>query len=188
MFFTGIIGHYPLASEVQLERHKKYPLIWYRYFKVVGRREGAEGFIEVKLGLKATKARVKVAPPRKRPVGPLKERKGGFILDIIPDELSDPPQRVVYSDGIIKIYIKFPSVSKFIKSGLEGSEIPEGKILLAELVGEAFCKQLAIEGMEKGRYPKVPGGEIDSFNTVINELQKKYLHKIQEVIFNWKFS
>jgi len=54
-------------------------------------------------------------------------------------------------------------------------------------VGEAFCKELAMQGIENGRYIKVAGAEIDSFNATVNELQKKYLHKIQEIIFAWKF-
>jgi hypothetical protein len=182
------IDIHPLASEVQLERHSKYPQIWYRYFKVVGRREGIDGFIEVKVGSEIAKAKVKVAPPKKKEKGEFTGRKGGFISDIIPDELPDPPQRVSYQNGIIKIYIKFPSVAKFIKEGFEDSETPEGRILLAELVGEAFCSVLAREKIESGAEPKVPGAEIDSFETVVDKMQKKYLHRIHEVISNWKFS
>jgi len=178
----------PLSSVVKLEKHPKFPRkIWYRYFKVVGAREGAEGTITVKLGNETASAKVKVAPLKKRKKGEITGRKGGFISDIIPDELENPPQRVVYREGIIRIYTNFPSVSKFIKSGLEGVETPEGRMLLAELVGEAFCRELARQGMELGKYPKVPGGEVDSFNAAINELQKRYLHIIQEIIFKWKF-
>jgi len=55
-------------------------------------------------------------------------------------------------------------------------------------VGEAFCRELARKGLESGDYANVPGGEIDSFNIAVNELQKKYLYKIQEILFAWKFS
>ncbi|MEW6456868.1 MAG: hypothetical protein AB1410_09190 [Acidobacteriota bacterium] len=58
---------------------------------------------------------------------------------------------------------------------------------MAELVGDAFCKELARQGIYVGKYITVPGSEIDSFNTAVNELQKKYLHTIQEIIFAWKF-
>jgi len=178
----------PLASTVNLEKYSKYPeKIWYRYFKVVGKSEGAEGNIIVKLGTETAQAKVKVAPPGKREKGEITGRKRGFISDILPDELDSPPQRVVYREGIIRIYIKFPSVVKFIKSGLEGVETAEGKILLAELVGDAFCKALARQGIETGKFHKVPGAEIDSFDTAVNDLQKKYLYLIQEIIFAWKF-
>ena len=176
----------PLASEVRLERHSKYPQIYCGYFKIVGRREGEEGFIEVKLGRQNAKAKIKVAPQKAREKGKITGRKRGFISDITPNDLPSPPQRVVYTEGVIEIYVRFPSVLKFIKSGLEGVETAEGKMLLAELVGEAFCKQLAMKGMGT-KYLKIPGGEIDSFNAAVNELQKKHLHRIQEIIFAWKF-
>lgn len=60
-------------------------------------------------------------------------------------------------------------------------------MLLAELVGEAFCRQLARQKIELGDKLLIPGSEIESYNTTINELQKKYLHKIQDLVFAWKF-
>ncbi len=178
----------PLSSMVKLEKHKKCPeRLWYRYFKVVGITEEEEGIVSVNLGNEKALTKVKVAPFKKRKKGKITGEKRGFISNIVPDELLDPSQRVVYRDGIIKIYTKFPSVSKFIKSSFDKIETAEGRLLMSELVGEAFCKELARHGIENGRYIKVAGAEIDSFNTVINELQKKYLHKIQEIIFAWKF-
>jgi len=178
----------PLSSRVNLEKHPKFPdKLWYRYFKVVGEKRGEEGNIIVNLGKEKAIAKVKVAPFRKKKRGKFSGRKGGFISDIYPDELPDPPQRAVYKDGIIKVYVSFPSVTKFISSGLEGVESPQGRLMLAELVGDAFCRALATKGVEFGKFPKIPGGEIDSFNSALNELQKKYLHKIQEIIFAWKF-
>ncbi len=178
----------PLSSIVKLEQHKKYPeRLWCRYFKVVGISEGAEGTIFVELGNEKAFSKVKVAPFKEKKRGKISGSKKGFISNIVPDPLNDPPQRVVYQDGIIKVYTKFPSISKFIESNFDKIETAEGRLLLSELVGEAFCKELAIKGIENGKYLKVAGAEIDSFNATINELQKKYLHKIQEIIFAWKF-
>jgi hypothetical protein len=179
----------PLSSIVKLEKHNKYPeKLWYRYFKVVGSIEGTEGILTVNLGKETAFAKVKVAPLKKRKKGKLSGRKGGFISEVKPNNLSDPPQRVAYKNGIITVYVNFPSVSKFIKNNFENVEKPEARLLLAELVGEAFCRELARKGLESGDYTSVPGGEIDSFNIAVNELQKKYLHKIQEILFSWKFS
>jgi hypothetical protein len=184
----------PLASTVKLEKHPKYPeKLWYRYFKVVGKQEDAQGTLTVNLGKETAQARIKVAPPKERKKGEITTRKGGFISGIEPDNDSlktGENQRVFYENetGIIWINIKFPSIEKFIKSGFEGVETPEGKVLIAELVGEAFCKRLAFEGMERSKYLKIPGAEIESFNTAMYELQKKYLYRIQEIIFAWKFS
>jgi len=177
----------PLASIVKLEKHRKYPeKIWYRYFKVVGKTENAEGTITVTLGKETASAKVKVAPFKKKKRGQLSHRKGGFISDIKPDELESPSQRTFYDrhTGIISIFVKFPSVAKFINSALEGVETPEGKILLAELVGEAFCREVARRKLETDPPPK--GGEIDAFNDEVNKIQKKYLHLIQEMLSNWR--
>lgn len=179
----------PLSSIVKLEKHNKFPeKLWYRYFKVVGSIEGTEGTLTVNLGKETAFAKVKVAPFKKRKKGKLSGRKGGFISEVKPNNLPDPPQRVAYKNGIITVYVNFPSVSKFIKNNFDNVEKPEARLLLAELVGEAFCRELARKGLESGDYTSVPGGEIDSFNTAVNELQKKYLHKIQEILFTWKFS
>lgn len=183
-----------LATTVKLEKHPVYfTKLWYRYFKVVGLTMGAEATITARLGNEIAHTKVKVIPPveppppiqikKKRIAG----RKGGFISDIVSDNLHNPGQRVIYSDGIVTIYTEFPSVAKFIGNGLDRVETPEGRLLLAELVGEAFCRQLAIRGIELGKYLKIPGNEIDSFNVAVNELQKRYLHRIQEIIFNWQF-
>jgi len=181
----------PLSTSLNLEKHPKYPeQIWYKYFKVVGREDGVEGEIHAILGSEKAIARVKVTSPRKKKKSTrLSPRKGGLITDIIPDELDSPPQRVYYrkEDGIIRIYIKFPSVAKFIGRGLEGVETDAGRLLLAELVGEAFCRTLAREGIEAGKFQVIPGSEFDSFVIAVNELQKKYLHKIQDIIINWRF-
>jgi len=179
----------PLSSMVKLEKHKKYPeKLWYRYFKVVGIAEEVEGTVTVNLGNEKASTKIKVAPFKKKKKGKIAGERRGFISNIVPDELTDPPQRVVYRNGIIKVYTKFPSVSKFIKSSFDKIETAEGRLLLSELVGEAFCKELlAMQGIENGRYIKVAGAEIDSFNATVNELQKKYLHKIQEIIFAWNF-
>jgi len=178
----------PLSSKVRLEKHPKFPdKLWYKYFKVVGITEGAEGNIQVNLGKEVAIAKVKVGIPKEKKRGKLLGRKGAFISDIKPDNQTGPFQRVAYRDGIIYVFINFPSVAKFLKVGFEGVETPEGRMLLAELVGEAFCKQLTIRGLENGNYTKVPGSEIESYNAALQELQKKYLHKIQEIIFAWKF-
>lgn len=55
----------PLSSRVNLEKHNKYPEVWYKYFKVLGEREKEEGHIIVYLGTKKAMAEVKVGPSKK---------------------------------------------------------------------------------------------------------------------------
>jgi hypothetical protein len=177
----------PLVSTVNLNEHPNREKIWYNYFKVIGKKKGAEGIITVTLGNDSAIAKVEVTTPKKRKKGKIiTGTKEGFISDIQTDETENPLQRVIYKQRIIKIYIKFPSVTKFIEYG-PTVKTPEGKMLLAELVGEAFCKELARQGIERGKYIVVPISEpvsgIDAFNAAVNELQRKYLHIIQEFIF-----
>lgn len=130
-------------------------------------------------------AKASPSPPTKRG-----KRKGGFISDITQSEISNPIQRVEYEgkSGIIKIYIKFPGVARYFSSGLkEIEDREESRVILAELVGEAFCKILARRKLETGGISTNPEAQIDAFNSEVNNMQKKYLDKIHEVILNWKF-
>ena len=123
--------------------------------------------------------------PKKKEKGKPTGRKAGFIIDIVPNSHPDPPQRAAWENGVIRIYTRFPSVSKFLGDALEGVEKPEGRLLLAELVGEAFCRALAMRKMEYA--PTIPGKEMYAFNALLDEIRKKYLHQIQNIIFRWKF-
>lgn len=178
----------PLTEEVKLARHPKYAEeLWYSYFKVIGKNEGVEGIVTATLGNSAPAiARIKVAPPKEKKRGKITGRKVGFISEIIPDETETPTQRTFYdkNTGIIRIFIKFPSVFGIIGSALEGAETPAGRILLAELVGEAFCRELARLKIESN--PAPPGAEIDAFNAEMNKLQSKALLPIQKFVFSRK--
>jgi len=178
----------PQETKITLEKHPKYPeKMLYSHFKIVGTLDDVQGVITATLGSRKAIARVKVSPPRAREKGQLTGSKGGFISDIRPDEEESPPQRTFYdkNTGVIKIFIKFPSVTGIIGSGLEGAETPEGRILLSELVGEAFCRELARRRMEMT--PPIPGSEIDAFNDEMNKIQRRILEPIQQVIREWRF-
>lgn len=173
-----------LSLQVTLNKHPKHLDLCYGVLKVVGRVMNEEADIYCKLGEQKDKARVKVAKPGKKPIGGPTGRKGGFISNIVPDETSNPIQRVFYDKDIgeIRIYVKFPGVARYIGSGLKGAETDQGKVILAELVGEAFCKALATKMLDEGKRPKIPGAEIESFSNIVNEMQKKHLDRIHAYI------
>jgi len=178
-----------LSPHVNLSKHHKYTDLFYGYFKVVGRVVGEEGYIFCKLGDEEARAHVKVSEQREKKKGEPKGRKGGFISEILPDETANPIQRVEYkrNEGQIRIYVNFPAVAKYLGASLKGVEREQGRVVLAELVGEAFCRELAIRNLNAGKYPCFPGGEIDTFNSAVSDLQKKYLHRIHDVITTWRF-
>jgi len=181
-----------LSSQVSLNRkHPKYHNLYYGVFNVVGLLIGEEANIHGELGSQKALTHVKVAEEGKKRKGKKPTgRRHGFISAILPDEITNPIQRVEYVDntGEIKIKIKFPGVARYLGSGLVGIETDQGKVFLAELVGEAFCKKLATEKLERGESSPFPGAEIDFFNSTVNILQKKYLDKIHEVIAGWEFN
>jgi len=179
-----------LTKEVSLTIDPESSTLYHSTFQVVGRVFGEKAILSAKLGESETAlAQVTVAPskPKGRKGKKPMIRRGGFVENIVPDVSNNPSQRVLYKDGVITIYVKFPIVAKYLDSGLNGAETLEGRTILAELVGEAFCRTVAIERIKNGKPTPLPGAEIYTFNDVVNELQRKYLHKIHDVIAVWKF-
>lgn len=171
-----------LDSAVTLRPHPdpEYSYLHYGRFRVVGSVWKEEAWITCTIGNHEAVALVRVAPPGKRRKGKLKGPKGGVFSDIVPDESENPMQRVKYEadTGRVLIYIRFPVVAKYLGPGLKGSESPEGGAMLAELVGEAFCRAMAWKAIKAGKYFT----EIDGFNTAVNDLQRKYLHQIHAIM------
>ncbi|MBL7075730.1 ATP-binding protein [candidate division KSB1 bacterium] len=175
-----------LDPDIELQPDHKYPDRYYRgKFRVIGRIDKEEATITCKLGEHTATAIVRVAPlgkigKRKKLTGP----RGGFFRKIEADSNKDPSHRVRYDKGVIRVFIKFPVVAKYLDESLS-PETPEAKAVLAELVGEAFCRFVAREGIDRGKYI-VLTSEIDAFATAINELQKNFLHLIHEAILKYK--
>ena len=180
-----------LTRQVGLTQHPRYSNLYYAPFGVVGRVLGEEACLHARLAENEALALVKVGPQKKKRKGKRPSaRKGGFIRDIVPDEEDNPLQRVVYErdTGLIKIYVNFPVVAKYIGPGLDGAETASGRTMLAELVGEAFCRAVAWQRIISGNPTPIRDREIDTFNSVVNELQQKHLHRIHDIIMRWKFT
>ena len=172
--------------ELNLKPHPKDPDIYYNFFKIKGRELNKQAYISCKLGNQEASTLAVVKKPTERG-----KNKKGFITDIKEDYISNPIQRVQYeeSTGIIKIYVKFPGVERYFSSGLkEVEQSGESRVMLAELVGETFCKVLAIRKVEQGGITgSQQEAQIYAFNSEVNNFQKKYLDKIHELILNWNF-
>lgn len=170
--------------ELKLKPHPKNSDVYYNFFKVRGKELGKMTYISCKLGNQEASALVVV----KKPTEKRKSKRPRFISEIVPDETSNPIQRVEYRAGIIKIYIKFPGVARYFPSGLkEVEQKEESRAILAELISEAFCKTLARRKIESGGITINPDAQIDAFNSEVNDFQKKYSDKIHNIIWRWKF-
>jgi len=185
-----------LCWNINLIKHPKKLEMRYGSFKIVGKELGKETFIHCKLGNQWVDAGVKVVEPKtveEKEEREKKKKKGGLFSEINPDPTSDPTQRAQYirDTGEIKIYINFPGIKEYLGSRLKGIETREGKVILAELIGEIFCRTMAQQKIERGQAPYPsgagPDAEIPAFLATVNELQKKYLDKIHRVALNYKF-
>ncbi len=185
-----------LSLNIDLVKHPKKLETWYGSFKIIGKEAGKETFIHCKLDDQWVEALVKVVEPKVIKEEEEKEKKkkrGGLFSGIKPDPTSDPTQRAQYirDTGEIKIYINFPGIREYLGSRLKGIETREGKVILAELIGEVFCRTMAQQKIERGEAPYPsgagPDAEIQSFLTTVNEFQKKDLDKIHKVALNYKF-
>ncbi|HCR71680.1 MAG TPA: hypothetical protein DIW23_09565, partial [Anaerolineae bacterium] len=58
----------------------------------------------------------------------------------------------------------------------------QGQVLLAELITEAVCREIAREGVEKGRYLVLEGSEADAIQNHFIRLQNRYAHLIHQYI------
>ena len=174
-------------KNLSFKQHKNHKNLLVGHFTAVGSKLDEEGIILCSLGSYEAIAEVIVTTKEEgKKRKKLTPKSGGFIKNISPDHSEDPIQRVYFDRdlGEIMIYVNFPGVKNYIKPGLEGIDKPEGSILLAELVAEAFCRAVAIDGIDKGKY-MVLGDPIDSYNRIISDIQKKYLDRFHKVVIEW---
>lgn len=169
--------------------HTKRPEFLIDKFRVIGREIGSTGTITCTLEESSATAHVDVVPEQKNGKnGKKKEKlhipKGGFFSEIVPDLEKEPSQRVAYESGKIKIFVRFPMVQQYLDEKLE-TKGDEGKAILAELIGEVFCRFTARERVERGN-PPVITSEIEAFNIAMNAVQREYLHKIHEILLKYK--
>ena len=81
-----------------------------------------------------------------------KKEHGDLFRDVKFDPTAEPKQRVRFDRANANIIIatKAPSVAAYLDKHGSGSETPQGQVLLAELVTEAVCFEIARRGVENG--------------------------------------
>jgi len=167
---------------VTLDEHPNHSTLLYGSFVIKGEEEGDEAYI-----FASTETNVVHEDVAQFLVGKFERKRsknpggasGGFIREIEYDNASDPQQRVQFSDGTIRIFQQFPGISQYLPHAVDTTE---GKAVLAELVLEAFCRQVARARLDRGDVVYVPGGEIDAFNAEVNRLLKKSMSLVHNLI------
>jgi hypothetical protein len=108
----------------------------------------------------------------------------GLFNDIRFDDRMDPRQRV-YLDRVnstIVVATAAPSVRIYLDSQHRLDTSVHGQVLLAELITEAVCREIARQGVESGRFLAPDGAEADAIQSHFIRLQNRYAHIIHEAI------
>jgi hypothetical protein len=172
-----------LQNQLALQPHAKHPELLTGRFQIAGDAEGDQSYIVARFAKSEDIAEFHVREPGKRPVGQLTRRKGGMFEDIQYDHVTpNPSQRVAYLDGRITVFLNFPPISDYLGPGGVGWDKPKGSLILAELVADAFSKEIVRRQIEEGKIHVPPGGQIDAFNKGMNDLMKRYLSQIHKAL------
>jgi len=172
-----------LNPTVTLQPHRERPLLYYGNFRVLGKTDKEEATLTCTFSEHIATANVRVAPLGKIGTRKKPKAKGGFFQGIEADRGVNPSQRVRYdeSSGMIWIYVKFPGISEYFEDNLNFKS-ETSRPMYAELIGEAFCRFIARDYVEKGEVPRIPGGEVEAVTIAMNKAQAEYLHQIHDAV------
>jgi len=173
-----------LTPTVTLKPHKDDPSVGEALVKVEGRQVGEEGIVTALLGKLHAQAMVQVHSKKETLVEPPTRGKNALFNDIRFDDRMDPRQRVYFDrvNSSIVIATNAPSVRRYLDENNRLDTSAPGQVLLAELVAEAVCREIAREGVEKGRFLVLEGSEADAIQNHFIRLQNRYSHLIHEHI------
>lgn len=71
-----------------------------------------------------------------------------------------------------------PSVSAYFVDAWKGVETLQVQVMLAELITEAVCREIARQGVEKGTFLAPTAGQADAIQREYIRLQNQYAHRI----------
>ena len=157
------------------------------HIKVLGKQVGTEGIVTAEVnGLKA-EVLIKVIS-RRKPPEPKDIKKSGLFKNFEFNPNADPHQRVKSerTSGNIIIATRAPSVATYFGPNGEGQEEGHCQVMLAELVVEAVCREIARRKIEFGKEPFL-GEASEAMNVVHNRLINKYAEKIHNLLVENKY-
>ena len=172
---------------VVIEPREGYEWFGEAKVSVEGVQVGAEAIITAECEGLAAEALVRIVAREEPPNGESdrRPRRRGLFGEIRFSEEANPRQRVRYehdSKDII-VAVNHASVHPYISdvSGA-GTDTPQGQVILAELISEAFCGAIARRGVETGRFAAPVGGEVEAIQRNQLDLQNKHSGLIHEII------
>ena len=173
-----------LTPQVHVKAMKDNPQVGQARIIVEGKQVGNEGLVTAYLSDQKAQAVVQVRS-RKDAVDETPTRKHhGLFTDIRFDDRMDPRQRV-YLDRVnstIVVATAAPSVKRYLDGQHRLDTSVQGQVLLAELITEAVCREIARQGVESGRFLAPEGSEADAIQSHFIRLQNRYAHLIHDVV------
>ena len=173
-----------LTPKVQVEAEKDHPHIGIAKINVEGKQVGNEATVTAYSGDQKAQALVQVRSRKETPEDTQPRKHHGLFNDIRFDDRMDPRQRV-YLDRVnstIVVATAAPSVKRYLDGQHRLDTSTQGQVLLAELITEAVCREIARQGVESGRFLAPEGSEADAIQSHFIRLQNRYAHLIHDVI------
>ena len=173
-----------LTPQAVLKSHKTDSSILEARVRVEGRQVGGEATITAYLGKNRAQAIVQVHSKKETIPSPPMRGSNALFTDIRFDDRTDPRQRVYFDrvNSSIVIATAAPSVKIYLDENNRLDTTVQGQVLLAELITEAVCREIAREGVEKGRFLILEGSEADAIQNHFIRLQNRHAHLIHNYI------
>jgi hypothetical protein len=149
---------------------------------VEGLQANAQGFITAKYNGKSAIAAVEVVSTKAQTQH---HPTGGLFKEIRYEEGPNSPVRSRFDkkEGVIWINTLGPSVDLYFGRGGEGQERPANQVLVAELVTEHACQEIARRKREAKILDIPPGVEVlDAYSSELTKLKAKYAPIIHKVL------
>jgi hypothetical protein len=173
-----------LTQQVQVQPHKHDPTVGQARVKVEGRQVGGEGTITAYIGKHRAQVQVQVRSKKEAMAFEPSKNSNALFTDINFDDRMDPRQRVYFDrvNSSIVIATAAPSVRLYLDDQDRLDTTVQGQVLLAELITEAVCREIARHGVEIGRFLAPDGAEADAVQNHFIRLQNQYAHLIHKHI------
>ncbi len=174
-----------LNQQAVIQPHKHDPTIGQARIKVEGSQVGGEGTVTAYIGKHRAQVQVQVRSKKEAMVfEPSKHSSNALFTDINFDDRMDPRQRVYFDrvNSSIVIATAAPSVRLYLDEQDRLDTTVQGQVLLAELITEAVCREIARHGVEIGRFLAPEGAEADAVQNHFIRLQNQYAHLIHKHI------
>ena len=149
---------------------------------VEGLQANAQGFLTAKHGTKTAIAAIEVVSTKKQQEH---HPRGGLFKDIRYEERQDMPVRSRFEKtaGLIWINTLGPSVDLYFGPGGDGQELPANQLLVAELVTEQACREIARVKRDTKTLDIPPGiDELEAYSRHVDKLKEAYAPLIHKTL------